>query len=241
MSKKEKAIVEAKDYSLMEMNAEHLTEVLSQNIGDGGLSRFDLDTVKVPSGGATTWEIPTLEGEDKSEEITGILVFWKDVRAYWEAEYDGSSNPPDCYSDDMKIGVGEPGGKCSECPFAEFGSADKGEGQACKQIRILFMIRKDDILPLTIPAPPTSVGPIKKYFMRLASKGIPYYSIITKLSLEKATNANGIKYSKIKPDFVEKLNKKTTQRIKEYQESIEPMLTEVQIETLNPDDIEVEE
>jgi hypothetical protein len=40
-----------------------------------------------------------------------------------------------CRSNDMKTGVGTPGGSCRACPYAQFGSARKGEGKgtACSE------------------------------------------------------------------------------------------------------------
>lgn len=229
---KKNEIQEMENYALVNMEQENLKELIEMNIGEGGMSRFDLDKVKVPAGGLTVWSIPDLEeGEKNDKELTGVIIYWKEVRAYWKSEYDGSQNPPDCYSDDAVLGVGDPGGVCAKCPFAQFGSAEKGDGQACKQMRILFMVRESDILPITITAPPTSVGNIKKYFMRLASKGIMFYGVKTTLKLEKTKSNSGIDYSVIVPEFAGKLSPDEKKAIKNYQEMIKPMLDEVRIES----------
>lgn len=227
----ENEIKELENFALNNIDNEELTEIIEANIGPTGITRFDLDKCNVPTGGQTIWQVPTLEGEKNQEEIEGIIIHWKDVRAFWEAEYSGANEPPDCYSDDTVTGVGDPGGKCSECPFAEFGSAEKGNGQRCKLMRILFLLREDDILPLAITAPPTSVGNIKQYFMRLASKAKPFYGVKTSLGLKKATNSDGVEYSEIDPSFLEELSSDAKDKIKKYRDEIKPRLEEVQVDS----------
>lgn len=221
---------ELSDFEIANMDAEKMQEIINVNIGSGGISRFDLDRLKVPSGGSTKWEVPTLEGQKTQKTVAGIVLHWKDVRAYWQDSYSGGGTPPDCYSDDAVVGVGNPGGKCNECPFSEFGSAEEGAGQACKQMRILFILREQDILPLALTAPPTSVQSVKKYFMRLASKGMPFYGCITEFNLEKDVNSNGVEYSVIKPAFGAKLSEEELKQVKGIREEIKPKLEQVDLE-----------
>jgi len=221
---------EIADFQIVQIDIRQLEEVIEVNIGDEGISRFDLDRLKVPTGGTTTWSVPTLEGEKQQEAVEGIVIHWKDVRAYWAGDYTGKNTPPDCYSDDAKIGVGDPGGKCKECPFAEWESAEEGDGQACKQMRILFLLRENNILPLAITAPPTSVGNIKNYFMRLASKGIAFYGAITRFELDKAMSSGGIEYSEIVPSYVQKLTGDALDKMREVREQIKPKLEQVDLE-----------
>lgn len=52
--------------------------------------------------------------------------------------------------------------KCKGCPMSAWGSAvsDDGEprrGKACKEMRRIYLFQKDDILPVKISLPPTSV------------------------------------------------------------------------------------
>lgn len=245
MSNKKNEIKELKGFALSDISSEELSEIITANIGETGtISRFDLDKCKVPTGGSTRWEVPTLEGNESQEEIEGIIIHWKDVRAFWQEEYSGGNTPPDCYADDAQTGVGNPGGDCATCPMSQWGSADKGDGQKCKEMRILFLLREDDILPLAIPAPPTSVANIKQYFMRLASKAIPFYGVITSLGLKEAMSNTGVKYSQIDPNFKKRLPKEDIEQIKIYREEIKPRLNEVRVDErediteVSSDDIE---
>lgn len=195
-------------------------EALRANLGSGGITQFDLSRVKVPTGGGTTWEVPELEGSTPSKAIEGIIVGWRDVRAYWEHSFSGAQ-PPDCSSQDAVTGIGNPGGSCNVCPMAEFGSkvGDDGKpraGQACKLMRLLFILRKDDLLPLVLTAPPTSIPIIKRYFLQLASRGLPYWSVGTKFGLEKTRSGDGIEFSRIMPAIGARLTPEEDAKAREY-------------------------
>ncbi len=175
-----------------------IRDAVSANLGDGGMSATDLERIKIPAGGGTAWTLQTLDGEEMVKELAGIIVAWRDTRAYWSVPMESSegSMPPDCFSLDARTGTGTPGGNCHKCPFAEFGSDPKGEGQACKLVRQLFFVREENLLPEIVSLPASSVKPARQYFMRLASKAVPCYSLITRIGLEKTKNAQGIVYSR---------------------------------------------
>ncbi len=223
-------LVEVKNYAIAQMDMENFTKTMRANLGGSQINESDLDRVGIPAGGSTTWRVPTLDGEEKTESITGVIVYWKSPRVYWATEYDGSNNPPDCYSDNGEMGIGEPGGDCNTCPMAQFGSADKGDGQACNQLRMLFILRKDDFLPIVVRLTPGSLKAIRMYFLRLASKGIPYYGVVTELSLEEVKSSGGIAYAQVAPKMVKRLSQKEQDRIEKYSETIKPSLTSVKVE-----------
>lgn len=190
------------NYAVMKHTVEDLNNIISSNLGSADLGPSDLDKIKVPAGGGTTWSVPTLDGDQDTKNFDGVIVAWKDQRAYWKDSYSGASNPPDCASDDGMDGVGEPGGTCKVCPFSQFESAvgddgGKRAGQACKQVRLMAVIQQDDLVPLLLAAPPTSLGNLRKYFLRLSSRATPYYGVVTRFTLEKDKNVGGIEYSKI--------------------------------------------
>lgn len=209
-------------------------ELMRENVGAGGVSVFDLDRVRIPAGGGITWEVPSLEGPEAVKTIDGIIVHWREPRAYWRESFSttGGGTPPDCSSDDGLFGVGDPGGACARCPNAVFGSAvdDKGEaakGQACKQMRLLFMLRQGDLLPLAMFLPPTSITPLRQYFMRLTSKGRPYYSVVTRLALDQKTSGGNIKYSVARPEVAALLDAVDVEKVKTYGASIRDTLDAV--------------
>jgi len=54
-----------------------------------------------------------------------------------------------------------------------------------------------EMLPIKLEAPATSLQNVKKYFMRLASKGISFHQVVTEFTLEEDKNEKGVKYSKV--------------------------------------------
>jgi len=203
-----------------------IRDAVAANLGDNGMSATDFERIKIPAGGGTAWTLQTLDGEEMVKELSGIIVAWRDTRAYWSVgmeESDGNM-PPDCYSLDARTGEGKPGGDCYKCPFAQFGSDTKGEGQACKLVRQLFFVREENLLPEIVSLPASSVKPARQYFMRLASKAVPCYSLITRIGLEKTKNAQGIVYSRATFASGGRLEPEQAERIKTYAAMIKPFL-----------------
>lgn len=227
-----KELVKAESVSLAVLGDVDIAEVqsaLAENVGVGGLSEFDFDRIKIPSGGHTAFTVSTLDGEEIQKSITGVIVFARDARGYWSKsmEESGGQAPPDCESKDGLTGRGNPGGACATCPLAQFGSAKKGGGQACKATRQLFMLLGDSLLPTVIAMPPTSLKPCKQYMMRLAGAGVPYWAAFTKVSLEKANNSGGVAYAKAKFDFAGKLDAEQKVKAQAYHAMIEPLVTTI--------------
>ena len=194
----ELAKVNDMEFAILKVEPEQMQLVLAENIGPAGFDVFALDRIGIPAGGGQQWTVPTLAGPKMEAEIRGVIVYWQDIRVFWAADYDGSRTPPDCSSQDCFHGVGNPGGLCGDCHYSEFGSAgnDTKPGQACNECRRLFLIVEDERLPVMVSLPPTSLGPTRKYFQRLASRGMPYYGVVTTLSLTKDKSTGGIDYSK---------------------------------------------
>lgn len=215
------AVIKPSEFALMKVDMEQVKEVIQSNIGDT-LSIFDLDRVKVPGSAGIAWEINTLEGIESSKTLTGIIIFHKAVRAYWKDPLDegGGGRPPDCHSNDMFRGVGDPGGECSVCPFAQFGSALKGDGQACKSILRIFMVTQDTLLPTLISVPPTSLQSARNYMIRLASHSTSYFEVVSQLTLVKAKSTGGVEYSKIEFSSVAKLSEDEVEAIRDYRQVI---------------------
>ena len=121
------------------VNPQNAIDILRSNLGGEKISEFDLQQIKIPTGGGLSWTIPSVSGERTSPSVEGIIVAVAPRRAYWESS-DLSGNPPDCASRDLITGRGNPGGACELCEFAQFGSADNGAGKACKETRQVFLL-----------------------------------------------------------------------------------------------------
>jgi hypothetical protein len=224
-------VLAGENYAITTLSLQDLQEAVYENIGSGELKPSDFDRIKVPSGGATTWSIPTIDGEIDVKAFEGVVVAWKDQKAYWQVAFDesGGGTPPDCTSEDMIFGMGNPGGDCATCPFNQFGSADKGEGKACKDIRTLLIVREGDILPIVLNVPPTSIQPLKKLFLRLVGAQTKYYDVVIKFELEKTKSKSGIQYAEVKPSVVGRIAPERRAAIKSYVDNIKPILHQVKI------------
>ncbi|WP_447983806.1 hypothetical protein [Nitrospira sp. Nam74] len=217
-------------YHAMTVPMEHLRDALAANIGVGGINPMELDRLKIPSGGGLVWTVPTLAGDQMMKEVEGIILHFKDTRAYWPDAYGGQNNPPQCQSDDSITGVGDPGVACAVCRLAKQGSAppkkpgEISRSQACKQMRALFLLRPTDVLPIIAVLPPTSIAPCRKHFTRVLGQG-PIWEQVTALTLEADRNNDGLAYSKAAFRFVRKLTNEETARIIQLRAALMPMFT----------------
>lgn len=203
--------------------------LLEENLGGEQLEVFDLDQVKVPGGGALQWTLmDELGGEVQKDSVEGVIVFHHLVRNYWEQSIDegGGGSPPDCTGlpghwigkeSNTLFGEGRPGGDCELCPHAAFGGD-------CTQKRFLFMLAPDTLLPFLLRVPQSSLSNVKTYILRLTGKGIPLTSVVSSFGLEKAKSANGITYSRIKPNAANRLSPELSESALTFAQQIRPFL-----------------
>lgn len=193
-------------------------DVMRENLGGQNISASDFEKIKFPTGGGQAWEISSIDGDSEMvKSIEGIVLMNKTTRTYWADEYSGAGAPPDCCSRDLITGQGNPGGQCATCPYAQWGSDPKGgEGQACKVVGTLFVMKPGETLPIIVPVPVASVQAVKKFMLKLSSSNIKYSNAILSIGLEQAQSKKGIKYSRIKPKLVAILPDKAKEQIDEY-------------------------
>ena len=225
MSNDKNEIVPVERYAALATTPDEVLAIVQQNIGNDQITAQDLDRVTLPGGGITNWQIPTLDGEESLQYIEGIIVHHSPPRAYWATSLDEGegSGPPDCSSEDSQWGVGTPGGDCFTCPLGQWGSADKGAGKACKEKRLLYILRADAILPIVVQAPATSIGNIKKYMLRLANSRTPYWQVYTRLGLEKQSGA--FPFSRIVPRSLGLISVEDSPKVQAYVDSIKPLVS----------------
>lgn len=168
----------------------------------GGDMKFKLDDMLVP-------------------EITGIIVAMDETRVkFAPGSVIGSGEKPECSAVKQAglpwNGIGLPGGNCTECPDAEFGS--KGKGCACDHRRELFVITKDNPnIPIRISLSPTSQKMWTNFAFKLSGRGIKYpWQVWTTFTLTPAKGAAGV-YGVIVPTMKAVLTK---EELNEYGASI---------------------
>lgn len=196
-------------YQLAKIDPAELRAIFRDNVGSEGVGAFDLPRVKIPAAGGLSWTVPTLEGDVSAKTVRGIIVHQRDVRSYWPEKFGESppGTPPACSSEDGIVGVGTPGGVCAECPLNQWGSAGEGKkGKACRQVKLIFMVREEEFMPMVLVLAPTSIPATKKYFLLLSSRALPYHGVVTEFTLERAQSSGGIAYSKANPQMVRKLS-----------------------------------
>lgn len=242
MTEKKDAVAKKSDFALMAAADADIESLIRDNVGSGAINRFDLVNVKVPGAGGVTWEVPSITGDvESAQEIQGIIIHVQINRAFWDQGYDesGGGTPPDCVSEDGMQGRGiikagqEPGvHDCAGCPHNVFGTSAKGEGKACKEMRVMYVLREKGLLPYVFTAPPGSLKNIKQYGLGLASEGMKMSHVVTGLKLQKKTNKGNQPYAVIVPRMVRALEKSEAAFIDKYAQSFKPQ-TEVSV---NPED-----
>jgi len=214
--KESKEVAEKKEY-LPAIPDKETLEALKQDNLEGTV--VDFEVIHIPTGGQLAWAIPTETGEDHYEkEVAGVVLDHYPTRLYWEGDYTGGKKPPDCSSSDGIIGVlnpntefvgPTPSGHCGEksCPLAVY---DQTLGKTpCKEVRRVYLLTSESILPFLIPLPPTSGAakrsPWTSYVVKLFGRGRSTKSVVTKFTLFDDTSKAGIKYSRVLPFMVREL------------------------------------
>lgn len=193
------APLESNGFDLVPIS-EDVGEIIAEEMD--GLGTIPFDTVKIPSGGGLSFELPG-ENDDNpiaATELVGIIIDHHPINAYWATEYDGSNNLPDCSSFDGKNGLDGTSGElrsCESCPYNQFGSDIKGgKGKACKNMHRLYIMVSGQPLPMLLVLPPTSLRNWKNYLgKKIVVRGKRPWMVLTKITLKKEKNENGIAYS----------------------------------------------
>lgn len=202
-----------------------LAEILSELSEGAGYTERDLPRAKNPSGGATSWQIAGPAGVESVSEITGVIVHQKTVRAMF-ADKDANGRkiglgdaPPVCSAvgiEQVAIGIGSPGGPCITCPFNEFGSAAEGNGKACTESLLWFVMQPSSFLPLIIRFPPMSLHNARGYVKTaLGSMAIRYSSVMTAITLRPERNEQG-DFAVAEPRMVGMLHPEEAAAAREY-------------------------
>lgn len=226
----EKALAKVENFGFPVLG-DDLGEAMSEEME--GLS-IDFDRVKIPSGGGLAFEVPgdDPDNPDMAKELVGVIVDHHPVNAYWAQKYSGQNNPPDCSSIDGKTGVGNPGGACKTCPFNQWGSDPDGNGgKACKNMHRVYLLREGEMFPLMLTLPPTSIKPFSNYLAkRVIGRGRRSYGVITKITLKRETNKNGIAYSQAQFAVVGELSPEDAAKAAEYAKGIKAITRTIGVE-----------
>jgi hypothetical protein len=207
-------------------------KIIQDNMGGETVSPGDLARIKVPSGGGLFWTVTDADGQEQPvKTLDGIIVHITRRRAYWQGS-EPSGDPPDCSSSDCLVGVGNPGGQCASCPLNQFGTSHKpdgsqGRGKACKETKLIFLLREGLLLPDVVSVPPASLKGLRQWQLKL---GAPYWSILTRLGLEKTSNKDGTEYARIVPTKLGLLPQDLARQILGYANALQGVFAAVQLQ-----------
>lgn len=230
---------EPQQFALAVADLSELREVMQENMGEGIPMKYE--RIKIPSGGGLAWQIPNDEGGKPtiSEAIEGVIIDHHPINAYWSEKFSGGGGkgkPPDCSSPDGITGYDQEGNPhpCATCIKNQFGTAtdDKGnptKGKACKNIRRVYIIPEGGIFPYLIPLPPGSLENFNDYIRRLTSKVKRFTAVKTKITLDSATNSNGIEFSKAVFGRIADLDKDSAKQMAELARFMKPYLRQINI------------
>ena len=190
--------------SLVERNAFIIHEIADSKFSSAELAddmdglQLSFQRAKIPGGGVLQFEMPGDDPENPDYEATleGVILFNHSANSYWPAgsEYDDNT-PPQCQSVDGKMGYGDPGGICETCVNNRFGSDPKGNGKACKNMRMLYLLRSGEMLPIQVSLPPTSIRPYTNFVnSAFLLRGRRVCSGLVQIGLRKVSS-NGFTYS----------------------------------------------
>ncbi|POB10115.1 hypothetical protein [Sulfobacillus sp. hq2] len=137
---------------------------------------------------------------DTVTNMTGVILAVREARWMPFIELDGKGNeierdpvPTQCQL--VERGVGEwhtapldidgpvERRECASCPMNRWGTAaNGGKGKACREKRLLLVLRDGEALPVVVVAPPTSLLSVGQFETRAAARRLRLGQIHVKLS-----------------------------------------------------------
>ncbi len=228
-SKKKQEIVPVDQTFKALSQVDDLRDIVAANLGEGGMSLFDLEGIRVGRGGSVHFTCgDEITGEEAMAEFDAVIAFHQDKKAWWIEEVgEGEDGPPDCGSDDGITGLGKHTAEgevmrrnCDVCPYAQWGSdRDGGKGKDCADWRALFVLRQgreESLFPSVLRLPASSLGVLRKYLVGLTIHNINQHRAIHKFTLTAEKSANGKPYSRVKVAFVRHLEPSEVEAVERY-------------------------
>jgi len=155
--------------------------------------RLAVQKIKIPTGGSTYFDM----GDGKPvNDLIGLIIDNYDTRTYFEKDFDGSENKPDCQSSDCIIGIDKDGFE-KQCASCDLGKYKKGEKTKCSVRRKIYILLEGHELPHLILVPPTSMVSFKHYVELLQYNNNTTRTVLTRIWLKKETSKSGFPYAQL--------------------------------------------
>lgn len=226
-----KELVKKEDSAVAEYGAGvNFGDLLAEEL-DGLTPSFE--RIKIPAGGGLAFEVPgdDPDSPDSVKEFKAVILYHHPINCYYEEEYTGGNNPPDCGSMDGHVGIVAETGEvkqCADCEYSKFGTGKNG-AKACKQKRRIYLLREGEALPTILSLPTGSLSEFSKYVMRLLSKGKKTNGVVTKFTLKKAQNSGGINYSQAVFAVDRELVDAEIENVRNMSEQVKALATKVTV------------
>lgn len=215
-----------------------LAEIFGENMAGMDITPGDLSRVKIPGSGGKFWQWESSEGPQSTATLDGVIIHRQLTRGWWAKDLDDAGEaPPACSSRDSitarvnqeEIPAGYDGdlptGTCTTCPLSQF--SERLGKTPCQQRMQLFLLPKDEFLPMVIDLPTTSIRPMRRFLLRLASAKKPVGTQVVSLGLtQEKSKGQGITYSLVAPSVLGPLDEHAAMKAKAYAETLIPGLTD---------------
>ncbi len=192
VKEKKELVVVGNDYPMVLQDANDVLDAMKENFaGEEITSRDIFKVIPSPKAGDDYWAIETPDGQASYKELTGIILFIGNERAFYNGPYGEGSDIPLCSSIDAMQAIGDPGGSCAACPKKDWGA--DGELPECGQRKPMFILIPEinPILPVMIYITGTSFPALKKFRSGLAQYGMQPHQIQISLSLNVGKSKTG--------------------------------------------------
>jgi hypothetical protein len=133
----------------------------------------------------------------KFESLEVVLLTGRRTRAWWEADYDGSSNPPDCRSfDGLEPDPQSPklqNTACVTCPHSQFVD---GKASSCRERYDVLAYDPESKAVFMTAFSGAAIKPFRRYLSSFKAKipKRPPYSVLTRITLVETKGDMGTFY-----------------------------------------------
>lgn len=215
---KDDAVVKYQPLALATMGTAEPAAFIKGALVDMNIGPFGLSQIRVPAGGALSWEIDALTGKQERKELEVVIAAMRaNLRKWYREPFgQGQAGPPNCSTEDGITGLGvntlaggEPARhECATCAWNQWGSSRRGGGSKakdCSEYILAAVIQTDALLPDLLSIPASSIKALQQYGLQLMKSGKAPWTVVTKLRLERETEGS-LKWSVIAPEFVRDLS-----------------------------------
>lgn len=214
--------------------------------------------IKIAPGGINNF---VTDGKEVLSEIVGIVAVSQKARGYWSGKGKEVSSPlcssPDgvhgIYAlsptrkqlqDAVSHRTVHPAIRlydeqrefpdffdCAACPLNQWGSADEGNGKACKEMRRLVLLVNGWVAPALFTLPPTSIRIWDTFCSGLKNKRSAYFAVRVKLSLSEAESNTGDPYSVLSVQLAGSLSQDEVQAVMDLRRQYAEYVRDLPIES----------